>query len=265
MQMYRVATCALALALLAGCPPGGDVNTDGDCLDDAEEEELGTDPESVDSDGDGLEDCVEIELGTDPVSADSDGDGSDDAEEIECVSDPLDPDEQCYECGWAHGDPGGLESDGNDVGDTVANVDLIDQCGDDVPLWDLAGKYRILFITAAWCGACRSEAAEIPTRTEDLLDEFPEIEFEYAVILFEDYDGTAPEGDDAETYWGQLGEPGYPVLSDPAVDILMASGYGGAPLPGKLLVNPEMEILELRTGHGYPNWAFDFIRNDAGL
>jgi len=175
------------------------------------------------------------------------------------------PEEEFYDCGWPYGDPGDLEATGNEVGDTVENVPLVDQCGDDVPLWDLAGKYRILFITAAWCGACRSEAAEIPERTEDIREEFPELEFEYAVFLFEDYDGTAPEGDDAETYWGQLGEPEYPVLSSTDFGILDASGYTGAPLPGKLLVNPRMEILTLETGHGYPAWAFDLIRDDAGL
>jgi hypothetical protein len=105
---------------------------------------------SSDADGDGLDDCAEAELGTDPTNEDTDGDGLADLEEIDCVSDPLNGDEVCYACGWKHNDPGDLSSDGADTGDTIANVDLVDQCGEDVPIWDLAGEYHILFMTAAW-------------------------------------------------------------------------------------------------------------------
>jgi hypothetical protein len=103
-----------------------------------------------DTDGDGLDDCTELELGTDPASDDSDGDGMTDLAEVDCVSDPLDGDEVCYACGWKHNDPGTLRSNGSSVGDTVANVGFVDQCGEDLPLWDLAGEYHILFMTAAW-------------------------------------------------------------------------------------------------------------------
>jgi len=53
-------------------------------------------------------------------------------------------------CAWGHNDPGDLVSDGNAVGDTIANVPLVDQCGEAVSLWDLAGEYHILYQTAAW-------------------------------------------------------------------------------------------------------------------
>ena len=103
-----------------------------------------------DTDGDGLDGCTEEALGTDPDSADTDGDGLTDAEEVDCVSDPLDSDEVCYACGWAHNDPGDLASDGADVGDVIANIPLIDQCEEDVQLWDFAQEYHILFVTAQW-------------------------------------------------------------------------------------------------------------------
>ena len=105
---------------------------------------------SSDLDEDGLDDCAEEELGTDPASADSDGDGFTDSEEVDCVSDPLASSEQCYACGWAHNDPGDLQSDGADVGDVVANIQLTDQCGDVVDLWDFHGEYHVLYQTAAW-------------------------------------------------------------------------------------------------------------------
>jgi len=140
-------TSALCLALLLGCQP---TNSDGDCLSDREEAELGTDPELSDSDGDGIDDCEELELGLDPTLGDSDGDGFSDADEIACVSDPLDGDEVCYACGWAHNDPGTYVSSGNSIGDTADNSTLIDQCGEAVDLWDFSGKYYILYLTAAW-------------------------------------------------------------------------------------------------------------------
>ncbi|MBX3131307.1 MAG: hypothetical protein KF718_31595 [Polyangiaceae bacterium] len=55
-----------------------------------------------------------------------------------------------YACGWAHGDPGNLESTGAEEGDVIENVPLVDQCGETVPLWDFAGQYRMLFMTTVW-------------------------------------------------------------------------------------------------------------------
>jgi hypothetical protein len=144
----------IALVLTACDGPEEDViptaNADGDCLDDQEEADLGTDPSSADGDGDGLGDCEEVEAGTDPNAEDGDGDGISDPDELDCASDPNDASDVCYGCGWAQNDPGDLVSTGSEVGDVIANLDLVDQCGDNVQLWDLAGEYHILFMTASW-------------------------------------------------------------------------------------------------------------------
>jgi cytochrome oxidase Cu insertion factor (SCO1/SenC/PrrC family) len=58
--------------------------------------------------------------------------------------------ESPYACGWIPRDPGNLVSTGAGEGDTIANLTLIDQCGEAVKLWDFAGKYHVLFLTAAW-------------------------------------------------------------------------------------------------------------------
>lgn len=108
-------------------------------------------PCGVDSDGDGLEDCVEVNTTfTDPALPDSDGDGEADGAEVDCASDPLDAAQACYACGWRRNDPGTLASNGDDIGDTIANLDLVDQCRDQVKLWDFSGKYYVMFLTAAW-------------------------------------------------------------------------------------------------------------------
>ena len=71
----------------------GSVDSDEDGLSDAEESELGTDPNNADSDGDGLSDGVEVELGTSPTSADTDGDGYTDGEEQAEGTSPTDGDD----------------------------------------------------------------------------------------------------------------------------------------------------------------------------
>jgi hypothetical protein len=72
---------------------GTSADSDEDGLTDAEEAELGTDPNNADSDGDGLADGVEVELGTSPTSADTDGDGYTDAEEQAEGTSPTDGDD----------------------------------------------------------------------------------------------------------------------------------------------------------------------------
>lgn len=72
-----------------GLDPLSDADDDGaigdpdeDNLTNAQERQLGTDPQDPDTDNDGLDDDVEIALGTDPLNADTDGDGLLDGYEV---------------------------------------------------------------------------------------------------------------------------------------------------------------------------------------
>lgn len=69
-------------------------DSDGDGLSDADEADMGTDPESSDTDEDGLSDGEEVnDLGTNPLNADSDEDGlSDGTERNNTGTDPLNGD-----------------------------------------------------------------------------------------------------------------------------------------------------------------------------
>jgi hypothetical protein len=65
--LLGVAPCgACGTDVIAHDPPG-DADSDGDGLNDADEEEIGTDPEDPDSDDDGLLDGAEVDNGLDPL------------------------------------------------------------------------------------------------------------------------------------------------------------------------------------------------------
>ena len=96
MKLRTLVPLLLAAGLLTGC------DSDGDGLTNAEEEELGTNPDKADTDGDGIKDPDEVDAGTDPTLADTDGDGIDDGDEADYGTDPLDAD--CDGDGWLDGD-----------------------------------------------------------------------------------------------------------------------------------------------------------------
>ena len=80
-EAWATATAEQALLL-------GDDDEDG--LTQAEEAEIGTDPNNPDSDGDGLKDGEEVNLyNSNPLEQDTDGDGRDDGEEVDAGSDPA--------------------------------------------------------------------------------------------------------------------------------------------------------------------------------
>lgn len=78
--------------------------------------------------------------------------------------------------------------------------------------------------------------------------------------LFQDYEAEAPDRDIGEDYWGRIGEPGFPVVSDPDQLTISDTPYSGQGLPGKCIVSPRMEIIECGSGHGEDDWAYEIIR-----
>lgn len=102
------------------------VDTDGDGLTDAQEADLGTDPNNADTDGDGLTDGDEVnQYGTDPLKADTDGDGLNDGAEVNSHNtDPLNADSDgdglsdSEEVNQYRTDPNSADSDGDGLTDS---------------------------------------------------------------------------------------------------------------------------------------------------
>ena len=71
---------------------GGDKDTDGDGIKDANEKELGTDPNKADTDVDGLSDGEEFLIWhTNPLNPDTDGDTYKDGQEVKSGYNPNGP------------------------------------------------------------------------------------------------------------------------------------------------------------------------------
>ena len=130
-------------------------------------------PLDLDSDGDGLSDAEEANLGTDPNDIDSDGDGYADGDEVTEDSDPTDPKSLIYTGGWPYnadksslGDPAWdpIAEDGAQVPHYLA----VDQYGDTVDLYDFAqqGVPVVLDVGTPWCGPCKDMAAYLATGDE---------------------------------------------------------------------------------------------------
>ena len=130
-------------------------------------------PLDVDSDGDGLTDAEEANLGTDPDDIDSDADGYRDGDEVTEGSDPTDPESLIYTGGWPYN--ADKDSLGNPPWDPIAEEGAqaphylaVDQYGDTVDLYDFAqqGIPVVLDVGTPWCGPCKDMAAYLATGDE---------------------------------------------------------------------------------------------------
>lgn len=254
-------TLRLLLPLVIGCsaapPSSGKSATDTG----------GSDPATpcsatVDTDADGLDDCTEAELGTDPSVQDTDGDGFSDAEEVACVSDPLASDEACYACGWPHNDPGTLSDPGAEVGDTMANLALVDQCGERVDLWDFAGSWHVLYATASWCSSCLRDAEQFDAVQAGLAEETG-LPVAIPTVLFQDSGGSLPGPDEGRRYAELAGIVQQPVFADPVAGVLAATSYDGRLLPGVCVLSPDLELVACAEGPDAFEAMIDVVRAEA--
>ena len=245
-------TSILLCGFLVAC---GDTDKDG--LTNAEESELGTDPESADSDGDGLNDFEEAnELGTDPTQKDSDGDGYWDSWEITEGTDPSDAESKIYIGGWPY-QPNKEDGASPDeaqlaVGASLARVKLLDQFGQDVDLYDFSkqGKLTIIDVSAIWCPPCNGFASWLSGQGDDygfgqtwptVAEKVHSGKVHWITVLGEDNQGNIPDVNDLARWYEDYPDPNIPVLADTS-DNLFARNYLDGGWPTIFVLDGNMDI-----------------------
>jgi len=239
------------------------VDSDGDGQSDYMEQQHGTnplDPESMfdtDSDDDGLSDVAENDLGTDPFNPDSDDDGYSDGAELSAGTDPLDAASVVYTGGWPYqANKDNMESvtiasAHNEQGELFPRVELMDQFGDAVDLYDFAGhgKPIMIEICPSWVGPCNNLASWLsgqadPAGWENVypeVDDAVESDHAYWVhILMEDAGGNEPNLEDLEHWYQQYPNDNIPILADEQRELGTTYAHW---YPYWILLNDDMTIL----------------------
>ena len=241
-------------------------DSDGDGLSDGEEvNDHGSNPLESDSDGDGLQDAEEVnEYGTDPSSADSDGDSYEDSWEIAEGTDPSDPESVIYAGGW----PYNPEKSGPDiadavadVGETFAQISLLDQWGDLVDLHDLTGQGKpiAIDISAMWCGPCQGLADWLANGNDSYGFEnyWPSVDNKihngdvyWVTVLGQDGGGSVPDLSDLENWYQSFPDELVPVVTDTS-DNAVVYKYMSGGWPSIYLLDENGVILAMPTGSNH--------------
>lgn len=251
-----------------------DPDSDGDGLTDAEEEELGLDPDSADSDMDGASDFDEINKGLDPLNADSDGDGYLDGDELTEGKDPLDAASVIYQGGWPYA-ASKAELDEADVpanaerGELFVHFQAKDQFGDTVDLWDFKNdedKFIIVDISAQWCGPCNQMSSWLDGHEPSfdaawpgLVDAINNGDVYWVTVLGQDYFGDPARQDTVAEWYAEYPNPNIAILADndyTTVDFVQLSYW-----PTVLVLNGKMNVAFQAGPRG--SWAdgVDFAYN----
>ena len=274
----------LPLLALLGCDKDGDgltdaeekdlgtdpelADTDGDGVDDGEELDDGTDPLEPDTDGDGLEDGEEKDIGSDPNEADTDGDGYSDFDEVTEGSDPTDEDDLIYEGGWPYNpdkddwDAPSLEDGVAAIGEPIAQIQLMDQHGDDFDLYDLAGlgKPIVLDISAEWCPPCQALSSWLAGGPDQAGFEtyYPNVramvdngDMFWVTVMGQDNNGNPPDISVLESWEESYPHDLIPLLADTGDVYEKYLVYGW---PTVYFIDADMIIQEMPDGTDMGHW-----------
>ena len=235
--------------------------TDGDT--DAETET--GEPVDPDSDEDGLTDAEEAELGTDPNNKDTDGDNYWDSWEVIEGTDPLDSSSRIYQGYWPYNPDKDLLEAGTVAGASTAKDSLfprkqfVDHHGDLVDNYDFANyvnnndelAWMIVDLSAMWCGPCHNMADWIAgvdnAQTAGLQQSYPtvrdkvhDLRIWWMTFIVEASDGSNPTLGDAQSWYTSHQDPYIPIFVDDNKEILNV--YNGGQFPFFFLLTPDQKI-----------------------
>ncbi|MFT5680906.1 MAG: peroxiredoxin [Myxococcota bacterium] len=265
MKLHTLAL--LAPMLLAGCLS---FDSDDDGLTNAEEEDLGTNPDKADSDGDGIDDADEVDDGTDPTEADSDGDGLEDGEEADYGTDALsaDSDTDGVSDGievsndsdplnvfswpgdgiWPDNRAKATESSTYAYDEVFPDFTAPDRFGVEVSLHQFWGQTILLDFSAGWCGPCKTVAKD----AEEMWNDQREDGF---VIVHAMTDGATGAADEEFlNEWADDYDLTFPVLGEGEIEdtyyALASAGLNEGYIPYMLVLAPDMTLRSIYVGGG---------------
>ena len=283
-----------SLLALVGCFEQELPDTDGDGINDLKEESLGLDPNNADTDGDGLEDAVEVretltdplnpdtdedrlndgdelDLGTDPFEPDTDNDTYLDGWEVAEGTDPLDEDSRIYQGYWSY-NPDKDDYKRSDsferpkVGKALYDMRMVDQFGDEVSMYDLAGQGKpiLMDISAEWCGPCHymamwlaggdySQYSEWPSWMNFLNGSWSSVpekiaagDIIWVTVLSQDRNGNPPDAGLIASWESSYPNENIPLLLDAEMDWMYCySSYG---LPSVFMFDENLETIAVPSG-----------------
>lgn len=133
--------------------------------------------------------------------------------------------------------PPGLVGEGYDPGQTLPDLRLQDQFGDEVSLWQFHGSVVLFDISTIWCAPCQALAMDTEATWQDYQDQG----FVYVTVLQEDLEGNPPNTDDLNLWVDNFGITA-PVLGDG--DKLAADAIRNGAWPAVLLIDRDMVVAE---------------------
>jgi thiol-disulfide isomerase/thioredoxin len=224
----------------------------------------------LDSDSDGLADAQEAELGTDPDEADTDGDGHDDGAEVTAGTNPLNPWHFEYTGGYVLNDfeasdvpdaSGPSDQVGTSflnrrdiygAGDVPEDFAFTDQYGDTVHLYSFFGQHIMLAVGAEWCGPCRA-MAELAQGEQD---HYGPMGFQLIELLQQDAVYNPADAATAERWADDFGLITVPSLAGGEFD---PNGWWERDnlIPSVIHIGPDMRIISMDEGIRDPAEYFD--------
>ncbi len=252
----------------------GDTGDTGDNSDTGGVGENSADADA-DADGDGLSDAEEAELGTDPNRKDTDDDTYWDSWEVAEGTDPLDKESRIYTGYWPYYpdkeelEQGTWAAASHTAGSPFARFQYEDQHGESVDIYDFAHVvndagdevFIVIDISTVWCGPCNDIADWIGTNTgpsaEGLETSYPTMrdkvhnrEIFWITVLYEDAAHEPAQSSDAVAWSVAHPDQAIPVLVDQ--ERQMAIQYGSKGIPFFFIVDPAMAVEYWPpTGSGY--------------
>ena len=136
-----------------------------------------------------------------------------------CVTNPADWEAPDNAWDAAAAVPADLKPEGYSAGQTVPDLRLPDQNGDEVSLWQFYGKVVAIDVGTFWCAPCQKAAGHI----QDIADEYRDQGFVFLSVLPQNYSGDVPSEADLDE-WAERHGIEEPLLSD-------GSGYSAQIVP----------------------------------